>query len=164
MNHCNDTWKDEMLNALEKSSTISHMMLVPGNEEQPSIKYVGPDLHFHFDDRLQQLMNSHKAWEESSFKNATVLGKLHHLQEEVKEVIAAVELDAFPDATKEEFADCFLLLIGSARQFGLNASDLLHEAEKKLAIVKQRKYGKPDANGVRHHIKETKSTTTKNKK
>jgi NTP pyrophosphatase (non-canonical NTP hydrolase) len=114
--------------------------------------------------RLQDLMNNHEAWEEATFENPTVLGNLNHLAEEVKEAIAAVEIEVFPDATKEEFADCFLLLVGAARKYGLTASDLLHEAEKKLEKVKLRKYGKADANGVSHHIKETTTKTLKKKK
>ena len=53
-----------------------------------------------------------------------------------------------------EFADCFLLLFGAASSDGMSYEDCIACIDEKFEIVKKRKLGKPDANGVVNHIKE----------
>lgn len=73
------------------------------------------------------------------------LGPLHHLQEEVRELI-----DNTND--KMEWADCFLLLLDAAWRKGYTIDDLVEFAKLKLEINKTRSW-KKDKNGVYKHIK-----------
>lgn len=74
------------------------------------------------------------------------LPPLHHLRQEVKELIAS-PYDAL------EYADAFILLIQSAKRANLSMTQLLAAAKRKHQINLKRKWGKPDANGVVNHIK-----------
>ena len=67
---------------------------------------------------------------------------VHHLIKEVGELLDSNASD--------EAADCFLLLLHHAHTLNY---DLLTEAKKKMKINRKRKWGKPDANGVVEHIK-----------
>lgn len=73
------------------------------------------------------------------------LGPLHHLQEEVKELIDNPNDEA-------EWADCFLLLLDAARRKGHSVDDLVKFANAKLEINKARSW-KQNENGVFKHIK-----------
>lgn len=110
---------------------------------------------------LQNLINEISAWSDKTFgdgqRNPAIA---YHLKKEVDELIHALEQDQ-GNPTKEgmtkvcfEFADCFMLLLDSAKHFGLTAGNLLWYTEEKLRINKHRKWGKPDENGVIEHIEE----------
>lgn len=71
------------------------------------------------------------------------LGPLHHLQEEVKELIDN------PD-DELEWADCFLLLLDAARRKGHSVDDLVRFANAKLEINKKRSWKKDDNNVFKH--------------
>lgn len=103
-------------------------------------------------------------WQEKTFGSATPMSKIHHLKEEVDELL--VELKhyyetgfpksetSFQDAKIEmEFADCFLLLFGAASSHGMNYEQICKGIELKMEINRKRKWGKPDKNGVVNHIK-----------
>lgn len=47
-------------------------------------------------------------WQKETFPNATALSKIHHLKEEVDELIIDLGIDG--TNKRLEFADCFLLL------------------------------------------------------
>lgn len=73
------------------------------------------------------------------------LGALHHLREEIEELV-----DNPTD--RMEYADCLLLLIDAYRRNGGNVRDLIRAGFEKLEINKKRNWGKADQNGVIRHI------------
>ena len=92
-------------------------------------------------------------WQKKTFVNANSLSKIHHLIEEVNELRDIIE--THPGNTDEvcmEFADCFLLLFGSAAAYGLSYDDICESIDTKLEINKNRTWGKPDVNGVVNHV------------
>ncbi len=94
-------------------------------------------------------------WQKKTFGQATTLSKLAHLKEEVKELEEAIKQSNVTDndeATKE-FADCFILLYGAASSFGMSWKDIGEAIDAKMEINKARKWGKPESNGVVHHVK-----------
>jgi NTP pyrophosphatase (non-canonical NTP hydrolase) len=120
-------------------------------------------------DKLQQLMNDISEWSDATFgdgqRNPAIV---HHLKKEVDELLAQLkksEVMRYDNSvgigawgrqwskTLEEYADCFMLLLDSAKHFNMTADDLIKVTKDKLEINKQRKWGKPDANGVVEHIK-----------
>lgn len=90
--------------------------------------------------------------------------QMHHLKEECDEVIEAItihnknqnlpviEIKGTKDVVGMEYADCLLLLLDSAANFGFNTKELIEYANRKLEINKKRNWGKPDENGVIKHI------------
>jgi hypothetical protein len=70
---------------------------------------------------------------------------LMHLKKEVDEAIAD------PDKI-EEYADILILTLAAVDRAGFDLFDLLHAAEKKHAINKQRTWGTPDEHGVVQHV------------
>lgn len=79
---------------------------------------------------------------------------LHHLKKEVGETIEELEK---PQIDKEkllfEYADCLILLAGSAKRAGITSDQLLSYSFKKMEINEKRDWGKPDENGVYLHKK-----------
>ena len=78
---------------------------------------------------LQALMNEISEWSDATFgKDQRNPAILHHLQKEIKELIHVIYYtqDFF---IKQEFAECFMLLLDSAKHYGLSADDLLIDAE-----------------------------------
>ncbi len=115
---------------------------------------------------IQSLMDDIYEWSQEAFgKEQRSVPILHHLSKEVKELIEAISHfqknntiklpynESCKNLTdvKEEYADCFMLILDSASNFGLSAKDLIVEAYKKLEINKGRKWGSPDDNGVIEH-------------
>ena len=96
-------------------------------------------------------------WQKATFPNATTKSKILHLMQEVEELLNEVEPceDGATGtyATKMEFADSFILLFGAAREFGMNYQQICDAIDKKMQINYQRKWGKPNANGVVNHVK-----------
>lgn len=118
---------------------------------------------------LQNLMDEIREWSDATFgthkRNPAIV---HHLKKEVKELIEAInetnacgvdegigigEFGRAVKKTRMEYADCFMLLLDSASHFGISAEELLIATQQKLEINKDRKWGKPDANGVVEHIR-----------
>lgn len=91
-------------------------------------------------------------WQGETFPNADALSKAYHLKEEVDELIK--DLKSNSPKRWSEYADCFMLLFGSASADGMSYEDICEAIEKKLKINRRRKWGKPDENGVVKHIKE----------
>jgi hypothetical protein len=52
-----------------------------------------------------------------------------------------------------EWADCMLLLLDAGWRHGHSLQDLLDFADTKLDINANRKWGKPDKDGVYKHVK-----------
>jgi hypothetical protein len=72
------------------------------------------------------------------------MSKLHHLKQEINEII--------DNPCEEEFADCFMLLIGAWMAGGGTPEQLLEAVMAKYQVNKIRKWGEPDENGVVKHI------------
>lgn len=97
--------------------------------------------------KLEKFIKERNEFSSSRFGTPEVrscLGPLHHLKEEVQELI---------DNPKDEmeWADCFLLLLDAAWRNGHSLQDLLDFSERKLEINKNREW-KLDKNGVYKHI------------
>ena len=123
--------------------------------------------------KLQELMVEIMEWSDSAFGDAQrTVSIVHHLKKEVPELITELEKEIATgcdnsvgigeysriiEKVKFEFADCFMLILDAASHFGLSAHDLIEVTEKKLEINRNRKWGKPDENGVVEHIRELKS-------
>lgn len=90
-------------------------------------------------------------WQKETFGEATPLSKLAHLAQELTELGEAIHYN-FSDK-RLEFADCFFLLFGAAAADGMTYEDICDAISEKFEINKNRKWGKPDANGVVNHIK-----------
>lgn len=108
---------------------------------------------------IQRLMDETCGWSQKTFVGQRNPAIVHHLKKEVEELIKEFETpyqhsQVAKDKITVEFADCFLLLLDSAGNFGLSVEQLVTASFKKLDVCKQRKWGKPDENGVIEHIKE----------
>lgn len=90
-------------------------------------------------------------WQNKTFQNSTTLSKIIHLKQEVEELERAVYFESEKEVIKE-LADCLILLFGVASKMGLTYETTWLAIEQKMEINKQRKWGKPDANGVVNHI------------
>jgi NTP pyrophosphatase (non-canonical NTP hydrolase) len=111
--------------------------------------------------KIQYFMDDVHQWADSTFgHDRKVTAALHHLKQEVPELIDAIEKTGITKRPENgnpeiefEFADCFILILNAASKYGLTADQLMEIAQKKLQICKERKWGKPDENGVVNHIK-----------
>lgn len=107
--------------------------------------------------RLQTLMIEISDWSDKQFgtikRNPAIV---YHLLKEVQELIdefnSTKNLSDKQQSIRMEFADCFMLILDSAHNFGLSADDLIDASKEKLEINKERKWGNPDKNGVIEHI------------
>lgn len=102
---------------------------------------------------IEQVVEQFHEWQVETFKNATPISKLKHLEQEVIELIIELTDSADEEKIKSEYADCFALLFGSARARGYTMQDIADFLLAKLEVNKRRKWGKPDENGVVNHIK-----------
>jgi len=99
----------------------------------------------------QEQFESISQWQKETFGQATPLSKLVHLKQEIKELKKDIKNNS---AEKRlEFADCFFLLFGCASASGMSYEDICNAIQEKFEINKNRKWGKPDQNGVVNHIK-----------
>lgn len=107
---------------------------------------------------MKKLIEDVVQFQRETFPSATHKSKLFHLLKEVEELIE--ELETFESGggsmkrIESEYADCFILLIGSFSYAGFEYKDIERIVREKLEINKKRKWGKPDSNGVVLHIKE----------
>ncbi|MFZ4797185.1 MAG: dATP/dGTP pyrophosphohydrolase domain-containing protein [Bacteroidia bacterium] len=90
-------------------------------------------------------------WQNKTFKKATALSKIAHLKEEIEELV--IDLQNNNISKKQEFADCFILLFGAAASDGMTYEDICNEIDLKMEINHQRKWGKPNDDGVVNHIR-----------
>ena len=96
-------------------------------------------------DKWQKMQSDIAAFTDSVFGDSYPVAKLHHLAEEVQELIEEPE-------DRMEWADCMILLIDAAAKAGMSMDDLYSAVEDKMKINKKRKWGEPDENGVVKHI------------
>lgn len=103
----------------------------------------------------QELFDRIRTWQKKTFGKATAISKLHHLREELGELhMELVNPNQCPEDVEPEYADCFLLLIGSAAEYGMNLDDINRIISEKMDVNESRTWGEPDENGVVRHIKE----------
>lgn len=93
----------------------------------------------------QELQDRIAEWSIPTFPEQTVSSKITHLRRELS------ELEDNPTDIAE-FADCFMLLMDTARIAGFNMTEIFEATTCKLWINKGRKWGPPDADGVCQHI------------
>ena len=101
----------------------------------------------------ESFLNDMHQWQLKTFGKATPVSKLHHLKEEINELIEDLEKGKDVAFIKHEYADAFFLLFGSLYVYGFEIKHLLGWMKAKLEINKIRKWGKPNKNGVVNHIK-----------
>lgn len=100
---------------------------------------------------LQHLSWSIGEWSDEVFGHSrddgdqAGLPALHHLREEIDELIDN-------PSDESEWADVLMLLLDAARRRDIPVWRLLQATRDKLAVNKRRKWGKPDENGVVHHV------------
>ena len=90
-------------------------------------------------------------WQKETFGEATAISKIIHLRKEIKELLA--DLKKKNPKRRLEFADCLILLFGSAKEDGMSYEDICDALDEKMKINRKRKWGKPDKDGVVLHIK-----------
>ncbi len=86
--------------------------------------------------------------------NNPVTAPVHHLKEEVEELLECFEKEEDP---LDEFADCFLMMIDAFRKhYGddVDMQKLIDACSDKLDVCETRVWGEPDEKGVYKHIKE----------
>lgn len=91
------------------------------------------------------------AWQRKTFTKANALTAVNHLSEELTELIETFHLGVRSEAAKE-YADCFLLLFGSAALYGLSYEDICNAINDKMEINKQRKWGEVNEQGYVKHV------------
>lgn len=84
-------------------------------------------------------------WQAKTFPESTIKTVLKHLTREVRELRKTND--------PEEAADCLMLLIAFCGKKGVS---LFKEVQAKFRICKKRKWGEPDADGVREHVRDEK--------
>lgn len=100
----------------------------------------------------EKQFNDITQWQRQTFSQATSLSKIAHLAEELHEL--TIDLETNNPNKRLEFADCFILLFGAAESAGMSYSAILAAIDEKMLINYQRKWGKPNADGVVNHINE----------
>lgn len=92
------------------------------------------------------------AWQKKVFTKANALSAVHHLSEEVTELELDIAGKSDVEKTKAEYADCFLLLFGSACLYGLSYDDICKAINDKMEVNKQRKWGEVNEQGYVKHV------------
>lgn len=97
---------------------------------------------------LRRFWHLAKPWSERTFgekKPSGAKGSLQHLKREVKEAIKKPH-------DLMEYADMMHLVFDATWRSGYTFDDLVDACYAKLAINRERTWGKPDAQGVVEHV------------
>lgn len=73
---------------------------------------------------------------------------IKHLQREIEELLNNMD-------DIEEWADCLMLLLDGARRRGHDIDAIVDATWDKLEKNRHRKWGKPDADGIVEHVRES---------
>lgn len=90
-------------------------------------------------------------WQRETFTQATPITAINHLREELDELLEQGHLGVREETVKE-YADCFLLLFGSAALYGLTYDDICKAINDKMEVNKKRQWGKPNDKGYVKHV------------
>lgn len=102
----------------------------------------------------KELFEEITQWQDTTFQKSTASSRAKHLKKEIEELIKELERKPVIAVLSEsEFADCFFLLFGAAKAYGMTYEDIQQCIRKKFKINKDRTWGKPDENGVVEHVK-----------
>lgn len=102
---------------------------------------------------IERFLKELSAWQKETFPQSTSMSMLEHLSEEIQELLDGIATDPRSKNTKYEFADCFILLFGSAMRYGMDLDCIINVMKDKFHLVQQRKWGQPDEKNVYRHIK-----------
>lgn len=94
-------------------------------------------------ERLDLALDEAHAWARATFPLETTGGVVKHLQKEVGELAKA-------PGDPGEIADVLILLARLADRHGIDLADAVRD---KLAILRTREWGEPDADGVVEHVR-----------
>lgn len=100
---------------------------------------------------VQVLTNEIVEWATQTFgeRQQSVIPVVNHLKKEVDELLEALKSGG---DYKDEFADCFMLLLESANSKKINVNELVNLTRSKLEKNKKRKWGLPNSDGIIEHI------------
>ena len=118
---------------------------------------------------LQVLQEDIREWSDNQFGHGrNALPMLKHLELEVKELEKAIikandcitnplagvlKYERLRKKAKDEFADCFMLILDAASHFRVGIEELTDITREKLEVNKKRKWGTPNSDGVCQHIR-----------
>jgi hypothetical protein len=97
---------------------------------------------------LADLQNSIAAWHKATMPDAEPFHCLCKAEDELDELFDAEEGGSYNQCA-DEAADVFIALAAYCALRGINLEDA---ARKKLAVVRSRTYGPPDARGCHQHV------------
>lgn len=103
-------------------------------------------------DSMEILFNEIVQWQKETFPASNAVSKVLHLEDEVKELLESLAINH--NDTSLEYADCFILLMGSADAYNMSFKDVFNSINTKMEINKARQWGIPDENGVVKHKKD----------
>lgn len=92
------------------------------------------------------------AWQDKTFTKANALSAANHLEEEVGELIKELEHTTTGENLENEYADCFMLLFGSAHKRGYSYQDIQQIIRHKFEIAQTRKWGEINDKGYVRHV------------
>jgi hypothetical protein len=95
-------------------------------------------------------------WQKKTFGQANALSNVYHLLDEVHSLMSSLIIPISTEAEiREELTYCFILLYGAASSHGMSYEDISVCIDNKMKVNYGRTWGKPDANGVVRHKKES---------
>lgn len=103
---------------------------------------------------VQKFMDDNRIWTDQTFGKLNAVAALKHLRKEVNETIEAIESNMPEEEIREEFADMFLLLLNACNKHGITFYALYANAERKMKINRERKWGKINGEGFVEHVRE----------
>lgn len=109
---------------------------------------------------LDNLIKNISSWQKHQFNNGEthvehILPMMHHLKEETDELITATQQflqTGNSENLKTEISDAFILLLGSIDLLGINEKELLKIVHNKMEVNRNRRWSKPNKNGVCNHL------------
>lgn len=112
---------------------------------------------------IQQFASELSDWSDIALKNQTAIDKTYALKEKIDNLLLALikekdeaknnntkEYDLCIKKVMEEYTYCFMLIIDSARTFGIDINKLIRESQKKLEV---NKWLKQNQNNLIKHTK-----------
>lgn len=101
--------------------------------------------------KLADLVTDQSDWSQATFGADSVrgpIGALKHLKKEADEAIA-------DPTSKEEYADCLLLILDASRRAGIKVMQLIEAAQAKMLKNKSRTWPTPTSDEPVEHVQET---------